>query len=258
MADQEPSNKQKHKHPGGAGAVLGVRVMRNSSVQGADPGGRQRHAARLDPGRRLLPRPQRAGPLRPADVPRRPHHPDRLAARASRAPCAARSAAAATTTTMTTTRTTTPRPRRRAPSAPGSPGPRARGPRLDPDLRPPRPDRRRAARRRHRGREPGRARRPAVGRPGRLQDLRHHALARAPPGRLPDLRHGAPAARARRADGLPGDRLGRRRGDDRDDRRHRGRRRRRPDPADRQLRALVRHPRDLARSSSAAATAPRS
>ena len=34
MADQEPSNRQKHKHPGGAGAVLGVRVMRNSSVQG--------------------------------------------------------------------------------------------------------------------------------------------------------------------------------------------------------------------------------
>ena len=34
MADQEPSNQQKHKHPGGAGAVLGVRVMRNSSVQG--------------------------------------------------------------------------------------------------------------------------------------------------------------------------------------------------------------------------------
>jgi O-antigen/teichoic acid export membrane protein len=34
VADQGPSNKQKHKHPGGAGAVLGVRVMRNSSVQG--------------------------------------------------------------------------------------------------------------------------------------------------------------------------------------------------------------------------------
>jgi O-antigen/teichoic acid export membrane protein len=33
VAEQGPSNKQKHKHPGGAGAVLGVRVMRNSSVQ---------------------------------------------------------------------------------------------------------------------------------------------------------------------------------------------------------------------------------
>jgi O-antigen/teichoic acid export membrane protein len=35
VADQGPSsNQQKHAHPGGAGAVLGVRVMRNSSVQG--------------------------------------------------------------------------------------------------------------------------------------------------------------------------------------------------------------------------------
>ena len=33
MADQAPSGKQKHKHPGGSGAVLGVRVMRNSGVQ---------------------------------------------------------------------------------------------------------------------------------------------------------------------------------------------------------------------------------
>jgi O-antigen/teichoic acid export membrane protein len=33
MANQAPSGKQKHKHPGGSGAVLGVRVMRNSGVQ---------------------------------------------------------------------------------------------------------------------------------------------------------------------------------------------------------------------------------
>ena len=30
----QKQNKQRHAHPGGAGAVLGVRVMRNSSVQG--------------------------------------------------------------------------------------------------------------------------------------------------------------------------------------------------------------------------------
>ena len=32
----------------------------------------------------------------------------------------------------------------------------------------------------------------------RVQDRRHHALARAPPGRVPDRRHLAAAARARR------------------------------------------------------------
>ena len=72
--------KQKHKHPGGAGAVLGVRVMRNSSVQGAHAGDRQRHAARLDAGRRVVPRAERAGAVRPADVPGRPRHPAHLAA----------------------------------------------------------------------------------------------------------------------------------------------------------------------------------
>src|SRR5215213_11047172 len=30
---KQKSNKQRHAHPGGSGAVLGVRVLRNSSVQ---------------------------------------------------------------------------------------------------------------------------------------------------------------------------------------------------------------------------------
>ena len=33
MANKEQNTEQRHDHPGGSGAVLGVRVMRNSSVQ---------------------------------------------------------------------------------------------------------------------------------------------------------------------------------------------------------------------------------
>ena len=33
MANKEQNKEQRHDHPGGSAAVLGVRVMRNSSVQ---------------------------------------------------------------------------------------------------------------------------------------------------------------------------------------------------------------------------------
>ena len=57
MANKEQATEQRHDHPGGSGAVLGVRVMRNSSVQAISLVVAQRDAARLDPRRRRLPRP---------------------------------------------------------------------------------------------------------------------------------------------------------------------------------------------------------
>ena len=150
-------------------------------------------------------------------------------------------------TTMTTTRTTTPRPRRRERSAPGSPGRSSSG--SSPSILI------------YVFREP--IANVLLG--GDKQDENLVALAGLQSGALVVFKicditlwlERRPAAflicdTARPllglvgADRLPGHRLGRRRGDDRDDHRHRRRRGRRADPAHRQLRAVVRRQRDLA------------
>ena len=253
---KDKPNKQKHDHPGGSGAVLGVRVMRNSSVQAV--------SLIVANAMQLVSILVVAAFLGPDEMARfglltfLAGLVTQIASLLVKPGTVRRTFGGGDDDdddddddeVVSSSPPHTPRGRARL-------GDRARGHLRGADLRLQAPGRRRPARR-PRGREPGRARRPALGRDARLQDLRHHALARAAPGGVPDRRHLAAAARPRGADRVPRHRLRGRGGDPRHPGRHGGRGHRRASSCSSAASSRTSTSARSSRSSSAAATGRRS